>query len=239
MSNDLCILHITIPGHCGQLEGQLLYRSEEAAETGLIICPPHPLLAGNLDNNVVQAVAKTMAASMPVLLFNYPAVGKSTSPRPDLPLFEYWNALDQRNDYGMIAEEVKKVVAWSAGYFHRFHLVGYSFGALMALTAITSRALSYTAIAPPLAACDFTALQSLSIPICLITAENDSLLAEPVLLPRQENIAHTIIKGADHFFLKQEEEIAEQIEDFMVASFAELLFCRTSRHRCKHVALSR
>jgi alpha/beta superfamily hydrolase len=217
MNNDLCILHVTIPGHCGHLEGQLLYRSEEAAVTGLIICPPHPLLAGNLDNNVVQAVAKTMAASIPVLLFNYPAVGKSTSPRPDLPIFEYWNALDQGNDYAMIAEEVNNVVAWSVGYFDRFHLVGYSFGALMALTAITSRALSYTAIAPPLAVCDFTALQTLSVPICLITAENDSLLAEPALLPRQENITHTIIKGADHFFLKREEEIAEQIAGFIGA----------------------
>ena len=215
MSNDLCILHVTIPGHCGQLEGQLLYRSEDAAGTGLIICPPHPLLAGNLENNVVKAVAKTMAASMPVLLFNYPAVGKSTSPRPDLPLFEYWNALDQRNDYGTIAEEVSKVVAWSTGYFDRFHLVGYSFGAFMALAVITPQALSYTAIAPPMAACDFTALQTLSVPIHLITAENDSLLAAPSLLPEQKNITQTVIKGADHFFLKREEEIAELIADFI------------------------
>jgi alpha/beta superfamily hydrolase len=215
MGSDLCILDVSIPGHCGRLEGQLLYHSEAAAGTGLIICPPHPLLAGNLENNVVQAVAKKMAASMPVLLFNYPAVGKSAAPRPDLPLFEYWNALDQRNDYAMIAEEVKRVVTWSTDYFHRFHLVGYSFGAHMALAAITSQALSYTAIAPPLAACDFTALQSLPIPTCLITAENDSLLAAPALLPRQENITHTIITGADHFFLKREEEIAEQISDFI------------------------
>jgi alpha/beta superfamily hydrolase len=217
MGNDLCILHVTIPGHCGQLEGQLLYRSEEAAGTGLIICPPHPLLAGNLENNVVQAVAKTMVASMPVLLFNYPAVGKSTSTRPDLPLFEYWNDLDQRNDYGMITEEVKKVLGWSAGYFQRFHLVGYSFGACMALAAITSQALSFTAIAPPLAACDFAALQTLAIPICLITAENDNLLAAPTLRPRQEKITHTVITGADHFFLKREEQIAEQIAGFIGA----------------------
>ena len=217
MSIDLCILHVTIPGHCGQLEGQLLYRGEEASGTGLIICPPHPLLAGNLENNVVQAVAKTMAASMPVLLFNYPAVGKSTSPRPDLPLFEYWNALDQRNDYGMISEEVNRVVAWSARYFQWFHLVGYSFGAQLALTAITPQALSYTAIAPPFTASDFDSLQTLPIPICMITAENDSLLPAPALPPGQKNIVHTVISGADHFFLKQEEHIAEQVACFIGA----------------------
>ena len=215
MGSDLCILDVTIPALCGQLEGRLLYSGEVTADTGIIICPPHPLLAGNLENNVVQAVAKKMAPSLPVLLFNYPAVGKSTSPRPDLPLFEYWNELDRCNDYGMINEEVNKVIAWSARYFDRFHLVGYSFGAHMALTAITSQALSYTAIAPPLSACDFTTLQSLPIPICLITAENDSLLAAPALLPTQKNISHTIIKGADHFFLKREEEIAELVSGFL------------------------
>jgi alpha/beta superfamily hydrolase len=217
MSGDLCVVHVTIPGLCGQLEGQLLYSSEEASGPGSIICPPHPLLAGNLDNNVVQAVAKKMAASMPVLLFNYPAVGKSTSPRLDLPLFEYWHALDQRNDYELIIEEVTKVVAWSAGYFDRFHLVGYSFGAHMALTAITPQTLSYTAIAPPLSACDFTSLQALPIPVHLITAQNDSLLAAPPQLPEQKNITRTIIKGADHFFLKREEEIAAQIAGFIGA----------------------
>jgi len=215
MASDLCSVQVTIPGNCGPLEGRLLYGSEEISDTGIIICPPHPLLAGNLENNVVQAVAKKMAASMPVLLFNYPAVGKSTNPRPDLPLFEYWNELDQRNDYGMISEEVKKVLAWSAGYFQRFHLVGYSFGALMALAALSPQARSYTAIAPPLSACDFTSLPSLSLPICLITAENDSLLTAPIILPKQKNIFHTSIKGADHFFLKREEEIAEQVSDFI------------------------
>jgi alpha/beta superfamily hydrolase len=215
MGSDLSIVQVTIPGNCGQLEGRLLYSSEEISDTGVIICPPHPLLAGNLDNNVVQAVAKKMAASLPVLLFNYPAVGKSTNPRPDLPLFEYWNALDQGSDYGMIAEEVKKVFAWSAGYFQRFHLIGYSFGALMALTAISPQARSYTAIAPPLSACDFSSLPSLSLPICLITAENDTLLTAPVLLPKQKNILHTSIKDADHFFLKREKEIAEQVAEFI------------------------
>jgi len=218
MDTDLAIVQVTIPGNCGQLEGRLLYGSEAISDTGIIICPPHPRLAGNLENNVVQAVAKKMAASMPVLLFNYPAVGNSYSPRPDLPLFEYWNELDQRNDYGMITEEVKKILAWSAGYFQRFHLVGYSFGALVALNAISPQARSYTAIAPPLSACDFTSLPSLSLPTCLITAENDGLLAAPILLPRQKNILHTSIKGADHFFLKREEEIAEQVAEFITAT---------------------
>lgn len=221
METDLFVLEVTIPGIKGDLEGRLLYNNESgagASDTGVIICPPHPLLAGNLDNNVVQAVAHKMAASMPVLLFNYPAVGKSVKPRPELPLFEYWNELDQRRDYGMITAEVKKVIAWSAGYFHRLHLVGYSFGAHMALTAISPQTLSYAAIAPPLTEYDFAPLHSLAIPVCLIMAEDDGLLATPAERPAQKNITRTTIHGTNHFFLKREEEVASLIATFINSS---------------------
>lgn len=219
MEADLIILEVTIPGIKGNLEGRLLYSNEsgeDTSDTGMIICPPHPLLAGNLDNNVVQAVAQKMALSMPVLLFNYPAVGKSVKPRPELPLFEYWNELDQGNDYGMVIEEVKQVIAWSAGYFSRLHLVGYSFGAHMALSAISPQALSYSAIAPPLIEYDFTPIRSLAIPACLIMAEDDGLLTTPAKLPTQENITKTTIRGTNHFFLKHEDEVAALMADFVL-----------------------
>jgi alpha/beta superfamily hydrolase len=219
METNLFVLEVTIPGINGDLEGRLLYSNESgkgASDTGIIICPPHPLLAGNMDNNVVQAVAQRIAVSMPVLLFNYPAVGKSARPRPDLPLYEYWNALDQKNDYGMITEEVKKVVQWSTGYFRRLHLVGYSFGAHMALTALTPHTLSFTAIAPPVSEYDFTQLHSLAIPVCLVMAEDDGLLATPAKLPPQKNITRTTIQDTNHFFLKHENEIADLIAIFIL-----------------------
>jgi alpha/beta superfamily hydrolase len=217
MEPDLFILEVAIPGNCGLLEGRLLYRSEDAADTGVIICPPHPLLAGNLDNNVVQAVAGKLAASMPVLLFNYPAVGKSAKPRPELPLFEYWNGLDQQGDYGMITEEVKRVIQWSAGYFNRLHLVGYSFGAHMALTALPHQALSYSAIAPPLAEYDFAMMRSFTMPIRTLMAEDDGLLTTSSELPRQENISHTTIRNTNHFFLRREDEVAALITEFILS----------------------
>jgi alpha/beta superfamily hydrolase len=218
MKAELFTVDVMIPGICGNLEGRLLYSREEEAEAGMIICPPHPLLAGNMDNNVVQAVAQRMAASMPVLLFNYPAVGKSYKPRPELPLFEYWNGLDQGSDYGMIIEEVRQVIAWSAGYFRRLHLVGYSFGAHMALSALVpqAQALSYTAIAPPLAEYDFTSMQSMTLPACLIMAEADGLLAASATAPMSNGISRTTIKGADHFFLKREAEVADLVAEFIL-----------------------
>ena len=218
MAGQLHEIQLSIPGGYGQLEGRLLYRDETANGVGTIFCPPHPLLAGNMDNNVVQAVARAVAETMPVLLFNYPAVGKSTSPQPGLPLFEVWNQLDQAKDYRAIIEEVQRVIAWSGSYFCRYHLIGYSFGACMALAAMASPAISFTAIAPPLAEEDFSALFGLSLPLLLITAEQDSLLATAELIPPPAHCTHTAIPGADHFFRNHETVIAGKIAAFLTSS---------------------
>ena len=211
----LHVVQLSIPGGSGQLEGRLLFREETTQAAGAIFCPPHPLLAGNMDNNVVQAVANQVARIMPVLLFNYPAVGTSTSPRPDLPLFEVWHRLDQRRDYGPVIEAVRQVIAWSSSYFRCYHLIGYSFGACMALAALTAAALSYTAIAPPLAEEDFSALPTLSLPVCLITAGQEALLAAPGSCPAQPRITLIRIDGADHFFRNREEVLAGRILQFL------------------------
>lgn len=218
MAAQLHVVEVSIPGGYGQLEGRLLYRDETANGVGAIFCPPHPLLAGNMNNNVVQAVARAVAESMPVLLFNYPAVGKSTSPQPGLPLFEVWNRLDQGKDYRAIIEEVQRVIAWSNAYFCRCHLIGYSFGACMALAAMASAAISFTAIAPPLAEEDFSALSALSLPLLLITADQESLLrATDIPLPHA-HLTHTTIPGADHFFRHQEAVIAGKIVAFLCSN---------------------
>lgn len=217
MTGSLHEIQVSIPGGFGLLEGRLLYRQESADGLGAIFCPPHPLLAGNMDNNVVQAVARAVAEMMPVLLFNYPAVGKSTSPQPGLPLFEVWNQLDQAKDYRAIIEEVKRVIAWSGSYFCRYHLIGYSFGACMALAAMASPAISFTAIAPPLAEEDFSALAALAIPQLLITAEQDTLLASAEAIPRNPHCTHTTILGADHFFRNHEAVIAGTIAAFLAS----------------------
>lgn len=218
MGAALHVVQLTIPGSYGQLEGRLLYREETKDGIGAILCPPHPLLAGNMDNNVVQAVAKQVAETMPVLLFNYPAVGKSASPRPDWPLFEVWNALDQSKDYDSIVEEVRRVIAWSGRYFRRHHLIGYSFGACMALAALTSEALTYTAIAPPLIEENFAALPALSLPVCFVTAGKETLLAAPILQLDRHPITSTSIQDADHFFRDQEDMVARRILDFLLSS---------------------
>ncbi|PLX47979.1 MAG: hypothetical protein C0613_12565 [Desulfobulbaceae bacterium] len=207
-------LELAIPCACGQLEGRLFYGDRNQQGPGLIICPPHPLLAGNMENNVLQAIAATMAPAMPVLLFNYRAVGKSSRPRPDLPLYEYWHGLDQNQEYAEVISEVGEVLSWARRYFNFFHLAGYSFGAYVALKAARPDILSYLAITPPLAEHDFSALATLTCPMAFILAEKDGLLEVGGRLPAAERCLVRTIQATDHFFIKREREVAEFAREF-------------------------
>lgn len=212
-------LAVSIPGPDGVLEGNLWYTEGDPGQKGVLLCPPHPLLAGNMENNVVQAVAAHCAGlGLPVLLFNYRGVGKSFKPEPDLPLFEYWHRLDQEGTFASVISDTRAVLAFCRRYFQQVHLVGYSFGAFIALNLLAEKAegpISYTAIAPPLAERDFTRLATLALPGLLITAAEDILLKERNELVLPPTFQRIILEETDHFFLEREEEVAEAVGDFI------------------------
>jgi len=213
MSSHFC-QQISLPCRVGNLEGRLTYREENRGKPGVILCPPHPLLAGNMENNVIKALTRTLAHHFPVLSFNYRGVGKSCSPAPDLPLFEYWNRLDTSNDFSEIIADTEQVIELSGRYFKRFHLVGYSFGSYIGLSALPENALSFAGITPPLAEHDFTRLRTLSCTTFFLFAEKDNLLAENKAGLPQEAVIHEIA-GSDHFFLGREQQVADLLESFL------------------------
>jgi len=209
-------LAVSIPAPAGMLEGELWYTDGEPSQVGVLLCPPHPLLAGNMENNVVQAVAARCAGrGLPVLLFNYRAVGKSFRPEPDLPLFEYWLRLDQEGTFASVISDSRTAMTFCRRYFQRVHLVGYSFGAFIALNLVEENPLSYTGIAPPLAERDFTRLSTLSLPGLLITAAEDILLKDPDGLLLPPTVQRIVLEETDHFFLGREEEVAQAVGNFI------------------------
>jgi alpha/beta superfamily hydrolase len=206
MSSKCHNLELMIPCSIGHLEGRFYYMEELSKDRGMVICPPHPLLAGNINNNVVQAIASKVCSHMPVLLFNYRAVGKSTHPQPDLPLFEYWESMDSQKKFQEIIEDTAAVLAWSQKLFQSIHLVGYSFGAYVALEAAIENVCSLTVIAPPLAEHNFSRLNDFSKSIFSVLAANDTLLGNG--FPSHCLTSQLIVQGADHFFLGKENEVA-------------------------------
>src|SRR3990170_1053736 len=65
---------------CGSLtlEGVLHEVASESPCPAVVVCHPHPLYGGNMDNNVVVAVAEALAGGNIVALkFNFPGTGGS------------------------------------------------------------------------------------------------------------------------------------------------------------------
>lgn len=60
-----------IAGGCDWLEGRFFYREEIPKVFGSVICPPHLLMAGNIDKNMAQAAPRQVAHSTPVRLLNH------------------------------------------------------------------------------------------------------------------------------------------------------------------------
>ncbi len=198
------------------LEGRLRYKEENNGKPGVILCPPHPLLAGNMDNNVITSLADVLSSHFPVLSFNYRGVGKSFKAEPDLPLFEYWNKLDESGDFSCIVSDTEQVIEWSKRLFTDCHLLGYSFGSYIALSALSESALSLTAITPPLAEHDFKGLAQLSSIALFVFAENDALLAtEKVRL--NSSIIKQQISDCDHFFIGREGDVSRIVETFLLS----------------------
>src|ERR1700722_18050193 len=68
-----------------RLEGELVYPESAAPRGAVVIAGPHPLLGGDMHNNVVRGVADELAGrGLAALRFNYRGVGGSTGPAVDV-----------------------------------------------------------------------------------------------------------------------------------------------------------
>ncbi len=214
MTNCFC-QDLSIPCSSGNLEGRFRYREENNGKPGVILCPPHPLLAGNMENNVITNLAGILSRYFPVLTFNYRGVGKSFKEKPDLPLFEYWNKLDEDGNFSSIITDTKQVLEWSKRLFVKCHLIGYSFGSYIAFSALSSSILSFTAIAPPLAEHDFKGLAQLNCASLFVFAEKDSLLSAGKKWMNSA-LQTEEISGCNHFFIGREEDVSRIVEAFLI-----------------------
>jgi hypothetical protein len=117
------------------LEGDLAV--PPGATTGAVVCHPHPRYGGDRHVPVVDGLFRTLAAAgVAVLRFDFRGVGASGG--------EFGGGVDERLDVGAALNELGRVVD-SARW-----LVGYSFGADVALSVDGDRVAGWVAVAPPL-----------------------------------------------------------------------------------------
>ncbi|MGA2729767.1 MAG: alpha/beta fold hydrolase, partial [Terracidiphilus sp.] len=130
-AGNATVRSFTIKGPAGRLEA-LLNQGAADAPYGAVVCHPHPKGGGNLHNKVVYHAMKALNApefglEWPVLRFNFRGTGIS----------------EGLHDGEVETGDVQAAIEWIENEFKRpIVVVGFSFGAAMALLACCNTASS-------------------------------------------------------------------------------------------------
>jgi alpha/beta superfamily hydrolase len=179
----------------------------EEARSGLVICHPHPLYGGDMDNPVVIRVAE-VAQSMGVatLRFNFRGVGASSGKHGGGEAEQE----DVKAALGALAERLP--AGSSVG------LAGYSFGAWVAAHVAAAADLAALAlIAPPLGMYDLDFLVRVPSPTLLVAGTKDQHCPVAALrrLGQRLGAEVEVIEGAEHFFFGKLFPLGQAVERWM------------------------
>ena len=191
-----------------RIEG-LLSRDKESTKGALIICHPHPLFGGNMDNTVVTAIARIAAMwDFTSLRFNFRGVGGSTG------TFGGGTAEqgDVKGAIDYLEEERKPPVILVAGY---------SFGAIAGLPVGVGdkRIRGLIGVAPPLEMFDFGFLRECPKPKLFVCGDRDDICPPSKMEGFFETLSEPkwlrILPGIDHFHYDRKGLLEGTIGDFL------------------------
>jgi alpha/beta superfamily hydrolase len=199
-------------------EIQVSFRSADLTLEGLlgnpggnapaaVVCHPHPMYGGSMHNNVVEAMlAALWHAGYATLRFNFRGVGASEGEHDRGP-GEVDDAVAAMS-FILVQPGVRKEGAVMAGY---------SFGAMVAVSAGYERAeiARIVAVAIPLEMADARIPEGASKPVLLVSGDRDSYSPVAGLQTLKAKIGDSarleIVAGADHFFGGHEAELSRVI----------------------------
>ena len=200
-------MYLTIPAGSIELESHLR-EPEGEPEGAVVLCHPHPVYGGTMDNRVVYRAGKAAArAGFAALRFNFRGVGKSTG--------QYDQGLGEK-------EDVAAAIQWLENRYpgKPLFVLGYSFGAWVGLQVgcPDPRIRAIVGIGLPLDMYDFEFLIDYPNPSLYIVGTQDEFCSPMNLenLIRRLPFASRVhrIPGADHFFTENIETVESLIEQF-------------------------
>ena len=173
----------------------------------LVMCHPHPMLGGNMDNPIVTSVCRAATeAGFASFRFNFRGVEGSEG--------EFTNGIAEHND---IKSALNMVRRWPGVDGKRIALAGYSFGAGVILRGLRHfrRAHSLVMIAPPLSAISDSRIVNDKRPKLFVVGQKDRLVPsaelQRVLDGMREPLQFREISGGDHSLNGCEWEVADEV----------------------------
>lgn len=204
----------------GELAGELSY-TLRPARVGCALMNPHPFMGGQMNNNIIRALAKRLPECDAVTLrFDYSGVGQSTGKPVNVPaaMLAFWETGSAPQDPALIADS-RAATRWLHDAIRKpMVIIGYSFGAFAAMQAIHENVVGLVLIAPTLRQHDYTALSKCTLPKLVIYSDND--FATPRAQSQQwittlQEAESLCIVGGEHFFKGKENEVADACNGFV------------------------
>ncbi|MFW9940875.1 MAG: alpha/beta hydrolase [Candidatus Thorarchaeota archaeon] len=206
----VAIEKLFIPNNEIKLEAELFKSKSGKEKPVLLICHPHPQFGGNMYNNVVSGVFnKLIANDLSCLRFNFRGVGGSAGSHSD--------GLGELSDVHACIDFLIKES------FERILICGYSYGAAIGCSAVnySDKIVGFISISFPFGFMGiYKKKAQTSKPKLFIQGNRDDVALFDQF---QENFEffldpknYKIIDGADHFYWGYEQQIAEEILNFLV-----------------------
>ena len=177
---------------------------------GVVVCHPHPLYGGNMDNNVVLALSFSLTEQgFATLRFNFRGVGGSQGEHAKGEL-----------EHEEVSAALQFLAAWPGVGSGRMGLAGYSFGASVILrrSELHDKAQAFALVSPPAGALEGTGLAATQHPVFLIVGDRDRVLPSdkvgPLLEPFASPPAAYVAPGIDHYWAGSEQEMAPRVAQF-------------------------
>ncbi len=176
----------------------------------VVVCHPHPLYGGDMDNNVVIAACEALAARGYVALrFNFRGVGESEG------------AHDRgQGEQGDVSAALEHLASLPEVDAERIGLIGYSFGAIVSAEVAHGALRGLALISPPIA---FTDLRiSWGCPALVLGGDDDTIAPADRLRVVAEGpgVELRIVEGADHSWWGFEDELGDALAEFFARQFA-------------------
>ncbi|HET9329096.1 MAG TPA: alpha/beta fold hydrolase [Steroidobacteraceae bacterium] len=173
-----------------------------------VVCHPHPLFGGTLDNKVVWTVARAFGQlGAPALRFNFRGVGHSAGTYDD-----------GRGE----TEDLAAVIGYARGRWPQaaLWLGGFSFGGVVALrAAAAAHAQRLVLIAPGITKIDVTQAPPPPCPWLLVQGDADEVVPAQTVLAWARGVTPAptirVLPGASHFFHGRIHELRDAVLEFM------------------------
>ncbi len=196
---------IQFQGMAGMIEAR--HRPAEENKLGLLMCHPHPLFQGTMDNKVVTTTTRAAAElGLPTVRFNFRGVGNSDGVH-DM-------GVGEKDDVLTAIEYVKKVLGWE-----EVVLAGFSFGSGMACLAACEQPQDISKlilIAPPVHNFDAPSQLAYEFDTYVYMGDADEIVPFEEVQDWVNKVVPTpymqIFEGASHFFHGRLVELKEAVQ---------------------------